>query len=61
MTIVASTACKGMQDLVDKRRNELHQLHEELCDLDAELRARAQFPPSRTGSSPPSGKKIDVE
>ena len=50
-----------MQDLVDKRRNELHQLHEELCDLDAELRARAQFPPSRTGSSPPSGKKIDVE
>ncbi|KAF8444609.1 hypothetical protein L210DRAFT_3758591 [Boletus edulis BED1] len=49
VTIVASTACEGMQDLIDGRRNEIHQLHGELCELDAELRACAQFPASRTG------------
>lgn len=58
VTIVASTACKGMQDLVDRRRNEIHQLHGELCDLDTELHACAQFPASWTV---PSVKELDIE
>ena len=61
VTIVASTACKGMQDLIDRRRNEIHQLHGELCDLDTELHACAQFPASWTGRSPPSVKEVDIE
>ncbi|KAG8213935.1 hypothetical protein J3R82DRAFT_10681 [Butyriboletus roseoflavus] len=61
VTVVASTACKGMQDLVDRRRNEVHQLHGELCDLDVELRACAQFPASWTAQSPISVKVVDIE
>ncbi|KAH0827868.1 hypothetical protein J3R83DRAFT_3495 [Lanmaoa asiatica] len=61
VTIVASTTCKGMQDLIDRRRSEIHRLHEELCDLDAELHACAQFPASWTGQNPRSVKEVDIE
>ncbi|KAN0091143.1 hypothetical protein V8E55_004709 [Tylopilus felleus] len=61
VTIVASTACKGMLDLIDGRRSEIHQLDGELCDLDVELRACAQFPGSWAGQSPPSVNEVNIE
>lgn len=60
--IVASTAREGVQDLVNRRRNEISQLHGELCDLDAELRTFAQFPgapASRTDQSPRPEMRVD--
>lgn len=58
ITIVASTACKGMHDLVERRRSEIRQLDKELSELETELHAISA---TWTSQNPPSEKKVDRE
>ncbi|KAF9241587.1 hypothetical protein BU15DRAFT_44686, partial [Melanogaster broomeanus] len=50
VVITAVTACNGLDDVIDRRREELRQIHEELQALETVLRACSHFPTSRTGS-----------
>ncbi|KAG9316622.1 hypothetical protein JVU11DRAFT_2676 [Chiua virens] len=59
VTIVASTACKGVQDLVDRRHDEISQLQGELLNLDTELNTCAEFSGSRKSTH--SVKNVDIE
>jgi hypothetical protein len=62
LVIVATTACKGLEDLIGRRREELRQLYDELQALEAELHACARYPTSCKGSQTlSSADKIDIE
>ncbi|KIK92140.1 hypothetical protein PAXRUDRAFT_147960 [Paxillus rubicundulus Ve08.2h10] len=62
LVIVATTACKGLEDLIGRRRDELQQLYNELQVLEAELHSCTRHPTSCRGSQTLfPANKIDIE
>ncbi|KIJ67783.1 hypothetical protein HYDPIDRAFT_25255 [Hydnomerulius pinastri MD-312] len=61
VVVVASTACEGLQDLVGKRKEEIHQIYHELKSLETELSGCARFPSSWTGNTTSHPDLADID